>query len=94
MLIGLHGLRCVLGPTLGNLGLDVSRDPDPVKQARQERIMKAVARHRPGCVGGRDCARGNWRAITQPTGNRPEDDVLCWSAWPSFTLLIFSFLVV
>jgi len=40
MLIGLAWFALRARHTLGNLGLDVSRDPDPVKQARQERIMK------------------------------------------------------
>ena len=40
MLIGLVWFALRARPSLGNLGLDVSRDPDPVKQARQERIMK------------------------------------------------------
>ncbi len=40
MLIGLVWFALRARPTLGNLGLDISRDPDPVKQARLERIMK------------------------------------------------------
>jgi POT family proton-dependent oligopeptide transporter len=40
MLIGLIWFALRSRPTLGNLGLEVSRDPDPVKQARQERIIK------------------------------------------------------
>ncbi|HEX5884949.1 MAG TPA: peptide MFS transporter [Pyrinomonadaceae bacterium] len=40
MLIGLAWFALRAGPTLGNLGLEISRHPDPVKQARQERIMK------------------------------------------------------
>ena len=40
MLAGLAWFALRAGPTLGNLGLDIVRDPDPVKQARQERIMK------------------------------------------------------
>lgn len=42
MLIGLVWFGMRARHTLGNLGLDISRDPDPVKQARQERIMKLV----------------------------------------------------
>lgn len=40
MLAGLAWFALRAGPTLGDLGLDIIRDPDPVKQARQERIMK------------------------------------------------------
>lgn len=40
MLIGLIWFAISSRRTLGNLGLDIARDPDPVKQARQERIMK------------------------------------------------------
>ena len=40
MLIGLIWFAISSRRTLGNLGLDIARDPDPVKQARQERFMK------------------------------------------------------
>jgi proton-dependent oligopeptide transporter, POT family len=40
MLAGLIWFALRAGPTLGDLGLDISRNPDPVKQARQERLMK------------------------------------------------------
>lgn len=40
MLIGLVWFALLARPTLGNLGMDVSRHPDPIKQARQEKIMK------------------------------------------------------
>ena len=40
MLTGLAWFALRSGPTLGNLGTDIVRDPDPVKQARQERTMK------------------------------------------------------
>ena len=40
MLAGLAWFALRARATLGNLGLDVVRDPDPVKQARQEKIMK------------------------------------------------------
>src|SRR5688572_18656520 len=40
MLAGLAWFALRARPTLGNLGMDVSRDPNPVKQARQEKIMK------------------------------------------------------
>ena len=40
MLIGLAWFGLRAGPTLGNLGQDIARDPDPAKQARQERWMK------------------------------------------------------
>ncbi len=40
MLTGLAWFAISAPRTLGNLGLDVSRDPDPVKQVRQERFMK------------------------------------------------------
>lgn len=40
MLIGLVWFSLRSGPTLGNLGLEISRDPDPVRQARQQRIIK------------------------------------------------------
>lgn len=40
MLIGLVWFVMRARPTLGNLGEDISRDPDPVRQARQERIIK------------------------------------------------------
>jgi len=42
MLTGLAWFAISAPRTLGNLGLQVSRDPDPVKQARQERIIKAA----------------------------------------------------
>lgn len=40
MLIGLGLFALRSRQTLGNLGLEISRNPDPVKQARQERWMK------------------------------------------------------
>jgi len=40
MLAGLAWFALRSGPTLGNLGLQISRNPDPVKQASQERLMK------------------------------------------------------
>jgi proton-dependent oligopeptide transporter, POT family len=40
MLAGLAWFALRARATLGNLGLDIVRDPDPVKQSRQERIMK------------------------------------------------------
>ncbi|HKR10879.1 MAG TPA: peptide MFS transporter [Pyrinomonadaceae bacterium] len=40
MLAGLAWFALRAGPTLGNLGLDIVRDPDPAKQARQERMIK------------------------------------------------------
>jgi proton-dependent oligopeptide transporter, POT family len=40
MLVGLAWFAVSSRRTLGNLGLDVTKDSDPVKQARQERIMK------------------------------------------------------
>ena len=40
MLAGLAWFALRARATLGNLGQDVVRDPDPVKQARQERIIK------------------------------------------------------
>jgi proton-dependent oligopeptide transporter, POT family len=40
MLVGVAWFGMRAGPTLGNLGLEISRDPDPVKQARQERLIK------------------------------------------------------
>ena len=44
MLIGLAWFAISAPRTLGNLGTEISRDPDPVKQAHQERLMKlAVA---------------------------------------------------
>lgn len=44
MLIGLIWFALSAPRTLGNLGEEISRDPDPIKQARQERLMKlAVA---------------------------------------------------
>ncbi|HSD47037.1 MAG TPA: peptide MFS transporter [Pyrinomonadaceae bacterium] len=42
MLAGLAWFALRARATLGNLGQDVVRDPNPVKQARQERIMKLV----------------------------------------------------
>ena len=39
--------------------LDVSRDPDPVKQARQERIMKLALAAGLGVLGARDRSRSN-----------------------------------
>jgi POT family proton-dependent oligopeptide transporter len=44
MLIGLAWFALSAPRTLGNLGEEISRDPDPVKQGRQERLVKlAVA---------------------------------------------------
>ncbi|HEY0430466.1 MAG TPA: peptide MFS transporter [Pyrinomonadaceae bacterium] len=44
MLIGVVWFALSAPRTLGNLGEEISRDPDPVKQARQERLIKlAVA---------------------------------------------------
>ena len=40
MLAGLAWFALRARATLGNLGQDVVRDPDPVKQARQDKIMK------------------------------------------------------
>ena len=40
MLLGLAWFALRSGPTLGNLGLEISRNADPVKQARQELWMK------------------------------------------------------
>lgn len=40
MLVGLVWFAISSRRTLGNLGLDVTKDPDPVKQASQERMMK------------------------------------------------------
>ena len=40
MLAGLAWFALRARATLGNLGQDIVRDPDPAKQARQERIMK------------------------------------------------------
>ena len=40
MLLGLAWFALRSGPTLGNLGLQISRHPDPVKQARQQLWMK------------------------------------------------------
>jgi proton-dependent oligopeptide transporter, POT family len=40
MLIGVAWFAISSRRTLGNLGLEISRDPDPVKQLRQERLMK------------------------------------------------------
>ena len=42
MLTGLVWFAVRSRTTLGSLGLEIARDPDPVKQARQERIMKAA----------------------------------------------------
>ncbi|HEX3185372.1 MAG TPA: peptide MFS transporter [Pyrinomonadaceae bacterium] len=42
MLAGLAWFALRSRATLGNLGLDIVRDPDPVKQTRQQRIMKLV----------------------------------------------------
>ena len=39
MLLGLAWFALRATPTLGNLGLQISRNPDPVKQARQQRLM-------------------------------------------------------
>jgi len=40
MLIGVVWFALRARPTLGNLGVEISRNPDPIKQARQERLMK------------------------------------------------------
>lgn len=40
MLLGLVWFALRAGPTLGDLGLQIARHPDPVKQTRQERLMK------------------------------------------------------
>jgi POT family proton-dependent oligopeptide transporter len=40
MLLGLIWFAIAARPTLGDIGTDISRDPDPVKQARMEKIMK------------------------------------------------------
>lgn len=40
MLLGVAWFGLRARPTLGNLGTEISRDPDPVKQARQQKIMK------------------------------------------------------
>jgi proton-dependent oligopeptide transporter, POT family len=40
MLLGLIWFALRAGPTLGDLGLHISRNPDPVKQAQQQRLMK------------------------------------------------------
>ena len=40
MLIGLGLFALRSRRTLGNLGLEISRDPDPIKQSRQEKWMK------------------------------------------------------
>jgi proton-dependent oligopeptide transporter, POT family len=40
MLVGLAWFALRARPTLGTIGLEISRHPDPAKQARQERIMK------------------------------------------------------
>lgn len=40
MLAGLAWFALRAGPTLGDLGLQISRNPDPVKQAQQEKLMK------------------------------------------------------
>ncbi|HEX6047284.1 MAG TPA: peptide MFS transporter [Pyrinomonadaceae bacterium] len=42
MLTGLAWFALRAGPTLGNLGTDIVRDPNPVKQARQERTIKVA----------------------------------------------------
>jgi POT family proton-dependent oligopeptide transporter len=42
MLIGLIWFSLRAGPTLGDIGMDISRDPDAAKQARVERLMKSV----------------------------------------------------
>ncbi len=42
MLAGLAWFALNASKTLGNLGLDIVRDPDPVKQASQQRIMKVA----------------------------------------------------
>lgn len=42
MLIGLAWFALRARPTLGNIGMDVSRDPNPIKQARQEKIIKVA----------------------------------------------------
>ena len=39
MLLGLAWFALRAGPTLGDLGLQISRHPDPVKQANQQRLM-------------------------------------------------------
>jgi POT family proton-dependent oligopeptide transporter len=40
MLVGLIWFAVRSRTTLGNLGLEIAKDPDPIKQARQERNMK------------------------------------------------------
>ena len=40
MLLGLIWFAIAARPTLGDIGTEISRDPDPVKQARMQRIMK------------------------------------------------------
>ncbi len=40
MLAGVAWFAIRARPTLGNLGLDIVRHPDPLKQARQERMLK------------------------------------------------------
>ncbi|HEX2166485.1 MAG TPA: peptide MFS transporter, partial [Longimicrobiales bacterium] len=42
MLIGLTVFTLRSKKTLGNIGLEPSRDPDPARQAKQERIIKGV----------------------------------------------------
>jgi POT family proton-dependent oligopeptide transporter len=42
MLIGLAWFALSAPRTLGNLGLEIVRDPDPARQARQERFMKVA----------------------------------------------------
>ena len=50
MLVGLAWFAISSRRTLGNLGLDIARDPDPVKQARQERFMKLAWRSGSVCL--------------------------------------------
>ena len=40
MLLGVVWFGLLARPTLGNLGTEIARNPDPVKQASQERMMK------------------------------------------------------
>ena len=40
MLLGVAWFGFRARPTLGNLGLEISRDPDPVKQARTDKMIK------------------------------------------------------
>ena len=42
MLIGLATFALLARKTLGSLGLEPTRDPDPVVQARKERTIKLV----------------------------------------------------